>query len=137
MKQKENNLLLCWVFQSLAKPVHTDRFMKNIKDQCNRQWLRVSISCHRFTNLREIYQGNLSRNPLLACHSHTLNSCLTMAELEELPVVPDNNKACKHSTVVCKVKCNITGKCTKGKPSKHLNTECSSTSVKSKTCNTW
>jgi len=42
-----------------SKPVHS--IIKSIKDKFNLQWLRVSMSYHRFTNLREIFQGDLSR----------------------------------------------------------------------------
>jgi len=42
-----------------SKPVHS--FIKTIKDKFNLQWLRVSMSYHRLTNLREIFQGDLSR----------------------------------------------------------------------------
>jgi len=36
-----------------SKPVHS--IIKTIKDKFNLQWLRVSMACHRFTNLREIF----------------------------------------------------------------------------------
>jgi len=42
-----------------SKPIHT--IIKSIKAKFNLQWLRVSMSYHRFTNLREIFQGDLSR----------------------------------------------------------------------------
>ena len=42
-----------------SKPVHS--IIKSINDKFNLQWLRVSMSYHRFTNLREILQGDPSR----------------------------------------------------------------------------
>jgi len=46
-----------------SKPVHS--IIKSIKDKFNLQWLRVSMSYHSFTNLREVFQGDLSRKLIL------------------------------------------------------------------------
>jgi len=43
-----------------SKPVHS--IIKSIKDKFNLQWLRVSMSYHRFTNLREVFQGGNSQS---------------------------------------------------------------------------
>jgi len=82
---------------------------KSIKDKFNLQWLRVSVSYYRFTNLREIFQGDLSRK---------LTVGLTSQDFEPLPCNcrTSGNGNCgynnmrRNSMVVCKVKCNNTGK---------------------------
>ena len=40
------------------EPVH--QIIKRVKDKFKLSWLRVSMSYHRFTNLREIFQGDMS-----------------------------------------------------------------------------
>jgi len=57
-----------------SEPVHS--MIKTVKDKFNHQWLRVSVSCHRFTNLGEIFQGVLSRK---------LTVRLTSQDFEALP----------------------------------------------------
>jgi len=90
-----------------SKPVHS--IIKCIKDKLNLQWLRVSMSYHTFTNLREIFQRDLSRK---------LTVGLTSQDFEPLPCncrTSGNrncgyNNMCRNSTAVYKVKCNNTGK---------------------------
>jgi len=92
---------------ALDKPVHS--IIKSIKDKFNLQWLRSSVSYHRFTNLREVFQGDLSRK---------LTVGLTSQDFEPLPCnyrTSRNgncgyNNMCRNSTAVYKVKCNNTGK---------------------------
>jgi len=89
-----------------SKPVHS--IIKSIKDKFNLQWLRVSMSYHRFTNVREIFQGDLSRK---------LTVGLTSQDFEPLPCncrtsgdgTCGYNNMCRNSIVVYKVKCNNTG----------------------------
>jgi len=67
------------------------------------------MSYHRFTNLREIFQGDLSRK---------LTVGLTSQDFEPLPCncrtsgnnICGYNNMCRNSIVVYKVKCNNTGK---------------------------
>jgi len=90
-----------------SKPVHS--IIKSIKDKFNLQWLRVSMSCHRFTNLREVFQGDRSRK---------LTVGLTSQNFELLPCNcrTSGNGNCgynnmwRNSIAVYKVKCNNTGK---------------------------
>jgi len=90
-----------------SKPVHS--IIKSIKDKFNLQWLRVSASYHRFTNLREVFQGALFRK---------LTVGLTSRDFEPLPCNCrtsgngnfGHNNMCRNSTAVYKVKCNDTGK---------------------------
>jgi len=89
------------------EPVHT--IVKTAKDKFNLQWLRVSTSCHRFTSLREIFQGDPSRK---------LTVGLTSQDFEPPPCncrTGGNcgcgcNNMCRNSTAVHKVKCNNAGK---------------------------
>jgi len=58
-----------------SEPVRT--VIKTVKDKFNfHPWLRVFVSCHRFTNLREIFQWDLSGK---------LTVCLTSQCFEPLP----------------------------------------------------
>jgi len=57
-----------------SKQAHS--IIKTIKDKFNLQWLRLSMSYHKFTNLREIFQGDLSRK---------LTVGLTSKEFEHAP----------------------------------------------------
>ena len=90
-----------------SKPIHT--IIKEMKAKFNLPWLRVSMSYHRFTNLREIFQGDLSRK---------LNIELTSKDFEPLPCncrpgrtgMCGYNNICRNSVIVYKVECNNTGK---------------------------
>jgi len=72
--------------------------------------LRVSMSYHRFTNLAEIFQGDLSRKL-------TVRLLATFQDFEPLPCncrtsrngACGYNNMCRNSTAVHKVKCNNTG----------------------------
>ena len=89
------------------KPVNS--IIKTVKDKFNLQWLRVSASYHRFTNLREIFQGDLSKK---------LTVSLTSQDFKPLPCnrrtggngACGHKNMCRNSTAVYKVKCNNTGK---------------------------
>jgi len=69
----------------------------------------VSTSYHRFTNLRKLFQGDLSRK---------LTVGLTSQDFEPLPYnfrtggngACGYNNMCRNSKVIYKVKCNNTGK---------------------------
>jgi len=67
----------------------------------------VVVSCHRFTNLREICQGDLSRKLVIGLTSNVFEpppcNCKTRAI-----VVCGCNNMCRNSIAVCKVKCNNT-----------------------------
>jgi len=107
-RNRRRTIYFCIGYSNIwSKPVHS--IIKSIKDKFNLQWLRVSMSYHRFTNLREIFQGDLSRK---------LTVRLTSQDFERLPCncrTSGNgncgyNNMCRNSTVVYKVKCNNTGK---------------------------
>jgi len=87
-----------------SKPVHS--IIKSVKDKINLQWLRASMSCHRFNNLGEIFQEDLSRK---------LTVGLTFQDFELLPCncrtggngVCGYNNMRKNSTPVCEVKSHM------------------------------
>jgi len=89
-----------------SEPVHS--IIKSVKDKFNLQWLTVHVSCHTFTNLREIFLGDLSRK---------LTVRLTSQDFEPLPCncrtcgtcIGGHNNMCRNSMAVHKVKCNNTG----------------------------
>jgi len=93
-----------------SKPVHS--IIKSIKDKFNLQRLRASVSYHRFANLREIFQGDLSGKLTVGLTSQdsSLNLYHATAELAEMAPVGGYNNMCRNSTAVYKVKCNNTGK---------------------------
>jgi len=54
---------------------------KSTKDKFNLQWLRTSMSYHRFSNFRQIFQGDtMSRKLPISITFKTLNLCPATAE---------------------------------------------------------
>ena len=45
------------VSKAWKKPIHT--ILKKLRDKYELKWLRISMSYHKFSNLREIFQGNM------------------------------------------------------------------------------
>jgi len=104
-QQKENNLVLCWTFQHLVwtSPLNHQVCQRQIQPPT--EWLRVAMSYHRFANLREIFQGHLSRKLTVGLTSQNRTKCYIW-----LPEhVQKFNTAAVH-----KVKCNNTGKACMG-----------------------
>jgi len=107
-RNRRRTICFCIGYSKLwSKPIHT--VIKSIKAKFNLQWLRASMSYHRFTNLREMFQGDLSRK---------LTMGVTSLDFETLPCNCRNretkgcgyNNTCRNSIVVYKVTCNNTGK---------------------------
>jgi GIY-YIG catalytic domain len=98
-------------------PVH--KTIKEIKDKFKLSWLRVSMSYHRFTNLREIFQGDLSRKLTLGVISkdfETLDcNCRLGAEQK-----CGYNGFCRKSIIVYKVECKNTSKIYIGNTQQHF-----------------
>ena len=46
--------------------------LKKLRDKYNLKWLRISMSYHRFTNLKEIFQGDMTKNYLQMLNQKTL-----------------------------------------------------------------
>ena len=83
------------------------------------KWLRVSMSYHRFSNLRELFQGDLNTK---------LNRGIISKDFENLPCNCRNKKACAYggkcrsSIVVYKAICLKTNKNYIGNTQQHLKT---------------
>jgi len=80
---------------------------------------RVSVSCHRFTNLREIFQGDLSRKLPVGLTSHDVAPLPCDCRSSGNGTCGHNNM-CRNSTAVHKVKCNNMGKAHMGNKQQKL-----------------
>ena len=59
-KQRNRSVYFCMGYTKFWKePIH--RLVKRLRDKFDLKWLRVSMSYHRFPNLREMLQGDLSK----------------------------------------------------------------------------
>jgi len=90
-----------------SKPVHS--IIKTVKDKFNLQWLRASMSYHRFTNLREAFQRHLSRKLTVGLTSHDFKPLPCNYRTGGAGACGYNNM-CRNLIVVYKVKYNNTGK---------------------------
>jgi hypothetical protein len=102
-------------------PIH--KTIKRVKGKFNSlKWLRVKMSYHRFTNLRELFQGDLTAK---------INAGLKSIDFEELKCncrksakneknVCIYNGKCRTSIVVYKATCEQTGKVYIGNTQQHL-----------------
>jgi len=58
-KERKRSIFFCVGYSKFWKvPVHA--IIKKLKDKHGMKWLRFSMSYHKFSNLREIFQGDLS-----------------------------------------------------------------------------
>ena len=58
-RDRKRKTYFCVGFSNIWKiPIH--KTIKSIRDKYNLKWLKVSMSYHRFTNLRETFQGDLT-----------------------------------------------------------------------------
>jgi GIY-YIG catalytic domain len=88
-------------------PVH--QVIKDIKKKYNLGWLRISMSYHRFTNLRELFQGDLSRKLTKDVISKDFENLQCNCRLGAEKACGYNN-CCRKSIVVYKVTCKNTSK---------------------------
>ena len=116
------NIWVCIGYsRALTTPVH--KIINNLKGQLGLDWVRVSMSYHRFPNLREIFQQDLTTK---------LNADVISKDFEtrECNCRPDPsgvrkcgyNNICRTSLVVYQAQCNNTGRVYIGSTHQHLKT---------------
>ena len=104
--------------QYWRKPIH--KTIREVKSRFpSLKWLRVSMSYHRFSNLRELFQGDLNTK---------LNRNVVSKDFQNLPCNCRNKKACpyggkcRHSIVVYQATCLKTNKRYLGNTQQHVKT---------------
>ena len=100
------------------KPIH--KTIREVKSRFpSLSWLRVSMSYHRFSNLRELFQSDLNTK---------LNSTVISKDFQNLPCNCRNKQACsyegkcRHSIVVYQATCLKTNKQYIGNTQQHVKT---------------
>jgi hypothetical protein len=110
-------------------PIH--KVIKEIKERFKLSWLRVSMSYHRFSNLREVFQGDLSKKLTLDVKSKDFETLECNCRLgSEKRCGYDN--MCRKSIIVYKVECKETSKSTLGTLNSTSKRGCNNTSTMSK-----
>jgi hypothetical protein len=121
-KQKARNrmraIFFCVGFSNVWKtPIH--RTLSDLAKKFDLPWLRVSMSYHRFTNLRELFQGDMSAKLTREVISLDL-------QCEPCNCRPGKNNQCNYNNVcreriaIYKVVCNQTGKVYIGNTQQHF-----------------
>jgi hypothetical protein len=105
------------VSKAWLKPIH--QTIRDVKKKFNLEWLRVSMSYHRFTNLREIFQGDLSKKLTLNVVSQDFETLKCNCRLGPSMVCGYNNM-CRKSIVVYKVECKTSSKVYIGNTQQHF-----------------
>ena len=111
--RKKNNrqTYFCIGFSDIWRRVPIHATLKKLRDKFNLKWLRISMSYHKFPNMRELFQSDLTTK---------LTEDLKSMDFMDLPCncskrTTINVKCvyggrCRHSLVVYKVTCKATGK---------------------------
>ena len=88
------------------EPIHS--IIKRLKTHFGLTWLRTSMSYHRFCNLRELFQGDLSTkiNLGITCKDFKTEPCNCISRKTKGCSYGD---VCRQSIVVYKVECKTTG----------------------------
>lgn len=85
-------------------PIHV--LLRRLRNKYNLRWLRVSMSYHRFSNLRELFQGHL--NKVLLENVVSIDYCDRPCNCQTQVCRYGND--CRKQLVVYKVKCEETDK---------------------------
>jgi hypothetical protein len=87
-------------------PVHT--ILKELRKKHELTWLRVTMSYHKFSNLREIFQGDLNQKLMDGIISHDLMdrpcNCNCMSKIDGKCAY---NGECRKMCVIYKATCKI------------------------------
>jgi GIY-YIG catalytic domain len=120
-QDRKRNLFFCVGYSRAWKtPIH--RIIKTVKESLNLSWLRVSMSYHRFPNLREQFQRDLQQKLLEGITSLDFKSLPCNCRKDTPSDSCKYNNICRHSLVVYKVECKNTGKIYIGNTQQHLKT---------------
>ena len=107
-RDRKRSIFFCVGYsKAWRKPIHVT--IKEAKEKFKLSWLRVGMSYHRFTNLREIFQGDLSKKLTEDVESKDFMTRECNCRLGNNSGCGYNDK-CRRSVVVYKITCNQTGK---------------------------
>ena len=95
-------------------PIHTT--IKELAKKFKLNWLRVSMSYHRFTNLREIFQGDLTYKLTSGVTSKDFDTLECNCRMEQCGY----NNHCRKPIVVYKIECLNTNKSYIGNTQQHF-----------------
>jgi len=95
--------------------------LKALKKKYNLKWLRPSMSYHKFSNLREIFQGDLTNKTLKGIGSQDFQdltcNCNAASKINNKCIY---NSKCRTSIVLYKATCKVCEKFYVGNTQQHL-----------------
>jgi hypothetical protein len=119
-KDRKRSIFFCVGYSDFWR-VPILRVILKLRKKYNLKWLRVAMSYHRFTNVRETFQADLSSK---------LTDGLVSMDFECLKCNCNTNKGkngfckydncCREQVVVYQAECLLTGKCYIGNTQNHL-----------------
>jgi len=101
---------LCWIFQPLIQNLSIQS-SKASKINSISKWLRVSMSYHRFTNLKEIFQGDFFKIPRLWTSALSLQNWTNLVSMATTTWAETQQQSAKSNATTQE-------KCTKETPNK-------------------
>jgi hypothetical protein len=105
---RKRSIFFCVGFSKVWEtPIH--KMIREVKEKFKLSWLRISMSYHRFTNLREIFQGDLSKKLTLDVISKDFETLDCNCRLGSNQSCGYGN-VCRASIVVYKIECKNTSK---------------------------
>jgi hypothetical protein len=117
-RNRKRSIFFCIGYsRAWLKPIH--KLIKEVKERFGLSWLRISMSYHRFTNLREIFQGDLSRKLTLGVTSKDFETLDCNCRLGSDKKCGYGNM-CRKSIIVYKVECKNTSKIYIGNTQQHF-----------------
>ncbi len=124
-KQKERDrkrtMHFCVGYSKAWKtPIH--KVISKQKAKFNLPWIRVSMSYHRFNNLREIFQGDLTHKLNLDVESLDFQTRECNCRPGKGEKKCGYNNICRNSIIIYKVECNNTKKVYIGNTQQHFKT---------------
>ena len=122
-KQRERNRFRTTYFcigfsRAWITPIHS--IINRLREEFDLKWLRVSMSYRRFTNLREIFQGDLAKKLMRGLRSANFATLQCNCQLGPNHQGCGYNGHCRKRVIVYETKCNITGKVYIGNTSRHF-----------------
>ena len=112
---RRRNIFLCIGYsRAIKQPIH--KIIQDLKQTLGLKWLRVSMSYHKFSNLRQIFQQDLQRK----LNADVISLDYQNLECNCLGGECEYNNICRETLVVYQAKCKNTGKVYIGSTHQHL-----------------
>ena len=118
-KQRNRSVYFCIGYSNAWKePIH--RILKKLRNKFDLKWLRISMSYHRFPNMREMLAGDLSKELSEGVRSLDFEVRDCNCRGGRVPGKCQYGDCCRMPIVIYRITCKMTNKIYIGNTQQHL-----------------